>query len=115
MLIDKLHCDTAAQRLAHQGRMSDAELVEEIAQPHGKRTQRVIAARLGRVTVPKQVRRYDAEVLRQLRQYRSPRGRTPSHAMDQQHNITVTGVAVRDTVTVQLEKFQFSHADVAPF
>ena len=55
MLIDELHRHPAAERMADDGRLRDAQLVEEVAQPHRERAERVVAAGLRRLAVAEQV------------------------------------------------------------
>ena len=92
----------------------DAEFVEQIAEKHRERAQRVVAAGFRRLAVAQQVRRDHPEFLRQLRYHRPPGVRTSRHAVDQQQHFPVTVVAVGHPIAVQFQELQLVHFDGVP-
>ena len=88
----------------------NSQLVEQVAQPHRERTERVVAAGLGGLTVAQQVGRDDAVLPRKLGDHRPPRLGTSRHSVDQQQRLgAVADIPVCDAVTVQLQKLHFTH------
>jgi len=72
VLIHELHGHTATKRLTDNRRARDAQFVEQITQPHGERTKRVITSRLVRLPMAEQVGRHHPVLLGQLRDHRPP-------------------------------------------
>ena len=114
MLVEELHGHAAPERVADDRGLRDAQFIEEVAQRDRERAERVVAARFGRLAVAEQVGSDHSVLLRQLGQHRPPGLGTAGHAVDQQQRLAAALVAVRDAVTVQLEKSQLAHADIFP-
>ena len=114
MLVRELQRDAAAERVPDKRGRRDVELVEEIAQPHRERAQRVVGAGLVGPAVAEQIR-CDHPVLGSQRpDDRNPRTRTAGHPVDQQQRLgcSVTLLAVGDAVAVQIREADVTHVQV---
>ena len=99
-LVGELHHDAAPERLPDECRPIVTQRDEEVAQAARERTERVVAARLGRPAVPRQIRRDDREPLGEARQHVAPGRRAPGHAVHEQQDGTGARLAVRHRVAV---------------
>src|ERR1700683_5298869 len=100
MLVGELHGHSAAERLADYGGVVDVEDVEEITDPAGERTQRVVPDRLLRQTVTHEVRRDHGEATRQVRDDVPPGPRTAGDAVEKQQRGSAAFPSVRHVVTM---------------
>src|SRR6202044_985498 len=91
-----------------------AELIEQITQPRRERTQRVVTARLGRFTVPQQVRCDHSIPFRQLRDDGTPGRRTSGHAMNQQQRLAGPHVPIGNPFAVKIEITHLVHLTRPP-
>ena len=111
MLVDELHGHPTTERMAHHGRPRDAEFVEQVAQRHRERAQRVVTSRFGRGAVAQQIRGDHPVRARQRPDHRPPGLRTAGHAVQQQDDVAVALVQIGHPVTVQFDIFQVTHGN----
>ena len=99
-LVGELHRDAAAERLPDERRPLVPQRDEEVAQAARERAERVVAARLRRSAVPRQIGSDDREPLGERRQHVAPRRRASGHAVHEQQDGPGARLAVRHRVAV---------------
>ena len=95
------HGDAAAERVADQGDLLDAEPVEQVAQGRGVRTERVVADRLRGLAVAEQVGHDQPVVLVELVDQVGPLLLRAEDAVDEEQGRPGAAVGVGERVAVQ--------------
>ncbi len=102
-LVEELHRDTAAERVADDRRPLDADRRQQVADAGRVGAERVVAAGRRRVAVADQVRRDHPVGAGEPLGDRLPVARGVDHAVDQDHGRPAAGDAVDHAVTVQVD------------
>jgi hypothetical protein len=104
-LVGERHCHSAAEGMTHQAGLLVAEAAEQVAQPRGVRTDRVVGVVRGvRLAVAEQVGGKDVGVPSQAGDDIAPVGGVPSQAVDQNQDrpaVVLTGFEVAHRSAVQ--------------
>ena len=101
-LVRELHRDAAAERVADDGRALELETHHQVADARGERAQRVVAARLGGLSVTEQVRRHHGVVLGEAQHRLVPLRGAACDAVDEDDRGPFAGDREVHAVTVQL-------------
>ena len=101
-LVGELHRHPAAERVAHDRRLVDAERDQQVAHAAGVGAERVVAAGLRGLAVPEQVGRDHRVVLRQRWDHVLPGPRAAGDAVDQHERRSGARAAEAHPMPVQL-------------
>ena len=118
-LVGELHGDPAAERVADYARALDVEGDEQVADAGGVCTERVVPARLGRITVAHEVGRDHGVVLGQQLNRLVPLARPSGNAMNQDEHGALPGDVEVHPVPVErdlgpLDRRDYTYVPVAP-
>ena len=100
-LVGELHRDAAAEAVADDGDLVDAEQGEQVAHAVGVAADAVVGAGLRRQSVAEQVGRDDGVAAGQRVDHRLPRGVVAAEAVQQENGGTGADLDVRAAVAVQ--------------